>query len=113
MEMSSVLYKDFEYFDLCLETTKTDKQVIRADVKTYKHACSYITIKLFKRDNACDEYSLNQKLPLVLFALGRLSLSFESYREYISKHKKKETDSTTRKRTPKRTLKKNIALKKK
>ena len=113
--MNSVLSKDFDYFDLCLQISKTDKRVITANVKTYENAGSYITVKTFKRDNACDECHLNQKLTLTLFELGHLTSSFEKI-QILSvnafRETEKETDSATRKRTPERTLKKNIASKK-
>ena len=113
--MNSVLSKDFDYFDLCLEISKTDKRFITANVKTYENTGSYIAVKLLKRDNACDEYRLNQKLTLTLFELGHLTSSFEKIQSLtVNAFRKteKETDSATRKRTPKRTLKKNIASKK-
>ena len=115
MEINSVLSKDFDYFDLCIEILKTDKRVITANVKTYENTGSYITVKLFKRDNACDEYRLNQKLTLTLFELGHLTSSFEKLQCLTVnpfRETEKETDSATRKGTPKRTLKKNIASKK-
>lgn len=58
----SVLEKDAEYGDFCVDVSRSEKRIVRAAIKTYEQSGTYITLKLFKKGN--DDYQFHQKITL-------------------------------------------------
>ena len=50
MDMSNVLSRDYEYYDMCYCISTTEKRVVTANVKTYETTGSYVAIKLIKKE---------------------------------------------------------------
>ena len=51
---------DCSFFDFAHDITCTEKRYIVACVKAYDATGTYITVKLFKNDNFCDQFQDNQ-----------------------------------------------------
>ena len=55
--MDSVMQKDAEYNDSHFDFNTSEKRTVRVAVKNYDKTDSYISLKLFKRENSSSEYT--------------------------------------------------------
>ena len=62
--MGNVFSKDAEYSDIHLDLSLNEKRLVRAAVKTYYTTGTYLSLKLFKRDNEQVDWDFNQKITL-------------------------------------------------
>ena len=62
--MDSVMQKDAEYNDSHFDFNTSDKRTVRVAVKKYDKTGSYISFKLFKRENTSSEYTFAQRITL-------------------------------------------------
>ena len=53
--MDSVMQKDAEYNDSHFDFNSSEKKTVRVAVKNYDKTDSYISLKLFKRENSSSE----------------------------------------------------------
>ena len=53
-----------DYFDFYQEIARSEERYAVACVKTYDNAGTYISRKLFKKENADNEFRFNQKLSM-------------------------------------------------
>ena len=60
--MGNVFSKDAEYSDFHLDLSLNEKRLVRAAVKTYYTTGTYLSLKLFKRDN--EQVDFNRKITL-------------------------------------------------
>ena len=63
-KMDSVMQKDAEYSDSHFDFNTSDKRTVRVAVKKYEKTGSYISFKLFKRENTSSEYTFAQRITL-------------------------------------------------
>ena len=62
--MSSVLEKDAEYSDGHFDLNSNEKRLIRVAVKNYEKTGTYLSLKLFKREQEDAEYKFEQTITL-------------------------------------------------
>ena len=55
--MDSVMQKDAEYNDSHFDFNISEKRTVRVAVKSYDKTGSYVSLKLFKRENSSSEYT--------------------------------------------------------
>ena len=77
--MSNVLSRDQECYDMCYDISKTEKRVVKANIKTYETTGSCVTIKLFKKEAESIGYRLNQKITLRLLELEQIFHNLTKY----------------------------------
>ena len=53
-----------DYFDFYHDIALSEKLYVVACVKTYDNTGTYISLKIFKKENADNEFRFNQKLTL-------------------------------------------------
>ena len=58
------MQKDAEYNDSHFDFNTSDKRTVRVAVKKYEKTGSYISFKLFKRENTSSEYTFAQRITL-------------------------------------------------
>ena len=58
------MQKDAEYSDSHFDFNTSDKRTVRVAVKKYEKTGSYISFKLFKRENTSSEYTFAQRITL-------------------------------------------------
>ena len=61
--MDSVMQKDAEYNDSHFDFNTSEKRTVRVAVKSYDKTGSYVSLKLFKRENSSSEYAFAQRIP--------------------------------------------------
>lgn len=71
---SAILQKDAEYGDSYLDVHQTDRRFVRVSVKTYDNSGTYITVKLFKKNN--DDYQFHQKITLTTSEFDGLAAKY-------------------------------------
>ena len=62
--MDSVMQKDAEYNDSHFDFNTSEKRTVRVAVKSYDKTGSYVSLKLFKRENSSSEYTFAQRITL-------------------------------------------------
>ena len=62
--MDSVMQKDAEYNDSHFDFNTSEKRTVRVAVKSYDKTGSYVSLKLFKRENSSSEYAFAQRITL-------------------------------------------------
>ena len=115
MDMSNVLSRDYEYYDMCYDISTTEKRVVTANVKTYETTGSYVTSKLFKKEAESIGYCLNQKITLTLLELEQISSQFDKIRDLTETRtlkNSKEKEKVTKRKLVRKPQKKLSANKK-
>ena len=82
------MQKDAEYNDSHFDFNTSEKRTVRVAVKSYDKTGSYVSLKLFKRENSSNEYTFAQ----------RITLSADGFQKLIEKlpRAKRMLDSVSR-----------------
>ena len=98
---------DFSFFDFSRDITCTEKRYVVACVKTYDSTGTYITVKLFRKDNFRDQiqdrknncnsdgFKFNQRITLSLVEFEQLTQSYNKLCEKIKAGQSEECNKTT------------------
>lgn len=90
--------RDAEFCDTFLDVSKTEKRLIRASVRTYNLTGTYVTLKLFKKDNS-EAFLFNQKVTLSLDEFDKLAKKINRVRALNPKIKQLERDFGAKQKT--------------
>ena len=71
-----------DYFDFYHDTARSEKRYVVACVKTYDNTGTYISLKLFKKENGDNEFRFNQKLTLSMQELEQVGENIDAIRKY-------------------------------
>ena len=105
MEKSETLKKDIEFCDQFIDISETAKRIVRVSTKTYETSCTYVAIKLFRRNNQSDDdYKFSQRVNLSLSEFDRLVEHIHRIRDLIDS-KDTEVPLTVQTEPPKVTSK--------
>ena len=98
-----------DYFDFCHDIARSEKRHVFACVKTYDKTGTYISLKIFKKENGVNEFRLNQKLTLSMQELEHVGENIDAIRRItISKFANEQSSSGKRKLYPGSSLKTNV-----
>ena len=61
-----------DYVDFYHDIARSEKRYVVASVKTYDNTGTYISLKLFNKENGDNEFCLNQKLTLSMQELEQV-----------------------------------------
>ena len=90
-----------DYFDFYHDIARSEKRYVVAFVKTYDNTGTYISLKLFKKENGDNEFRLNQKLTLSMQELEQLGKNIHAIRRItLSKFANEQSSSGERKLQP-------------
>ena len=90
-----------DYIDFYLDIAHSEKRYVVACVKTYDNTGTYISLKLFKKENGDNEFRFHQKLTLSLQELEEVGENIEAIRRIIlSKFANGHSSSGKRKLQP-------------
>ena len=87
-KMGNVLSKDAEYSDYHLDLSLNEKRLVRAAVKTYHTTCTYLSLKLFKRDSEQVDWDFNQKITLSAREFRLLCQNIEKLEQMLDDSKR-------------------------
>lgn len=93
---------DEEYGDSFLDTSKSDRRLIRVTTKTYQTTGTYITIKLFKKGSD-DDFYIDQRITLTVQEFQEVVNNVENISMGPTAEIKKEVLAGTLKRPDKST----------
>ena len=97
-----------DYFDFCHDIAHSEKRYVVACVKTYDKTGTYISLKLFKKDNADSEFRFNQKLTLSMQELEQVGENIDAIRRiFLSKFANEQSSSGKMKLQPGSSLETN------
>ena len=97
-----------DYFDFYHDIARSEKRYVVACVKTYDSTGTYISLKLFKKENGDDEFRFNQKLTLSMQELEQVGENIDAIRRIaISKFANEQSSSGKRKLQPGSSLETN------
>lgn len=102
--MSWTLEKDALFCEDFIEVATGEKRTVRASVTTYDSSGTYVSIKLFRKDD-CGTFRQNQKITLSATEFEQLAEKYETIRGL-----EKTTELNQYKFQPKKTV--NVAPKK-
>lgn len=77
---SWTIEKDTKHSDNFLNISETEKRLIRVGVRTYKPTGTYLTVKLFKKNDS-DEFVQNQRVTLSLNEFQKLAESYQQIQD--------------------------------
>ena len=102
--MSSVLEKDAEYSDSHFDVCSNEKRLIRVAVKHYEKTGTYLSLKLFKREQEGAEYKFEQKITLSADEFQLFAEKLPKTRRMLGSNKseKLEKESSTIKEQPRK-----------
>ena len=83
--MKSAIEKDCAYSDYSLSICESEKQTVRAYVKTYDNTGTYVFLTLYKR-NEVGDMSFSQRISLSLSEFQKLSSKIEKVKQLVSKN---------------------------
>ena len=87
--MADQLSKDIEYCDAFIDVSTTEKRIIRASIKTYKTTGTYVSLKLFRKED--NEFKFSQKITLSLNEFEKLSSQTKQVKNLVvAKEEKKK-----------------------
>ena len=102
--MSSVLEKDAEYSDSHFDLNSNEKRLIRVAVKNYEKTGTYLSLKLFKREQEDAEYKFEQRITLSADEFQLFVEKLPKTRRMLGSNKseKLEKESSTIKEQPRK-----------
>ena len=90
-----------DYFDFYHDIARSEKRYVVACVKTYDNTGTYISLKLFKKENGENEFRFNQKLTLSMQELEQVGENIDAIRRIaLSKFANEQSSSGKRKLQP-------------
>ena len=113
---------DFSFFDFFHDITCTEKRYVVACVKTYDSTGTYITVKLFRKDNFRDQiqdrknncnsdgFKFNQRITLSLAEFEQLTQSYSSLCEKLKAGQSEESIKKECKKTTGRKRRYHLAF---
>ena len=90
------------------DIARSEKLYVVACVKTYDNTGTYISLKLFKKENGDNEFRVNQKLTLSMQELQQVGVNIDAIRRItLSKFANEQSSSGKRKLQPGSSLETN------
>ena len=87
-----------DYFDFYHDIARSEKRYVVACVKTYDNTVTYISLKLFKKENGDNKFRFNQKLNLSMQELEQVGENIDAIRRItLSKFANEQSSSGKRK----------------
>ena len=74
----SSLDLDADYCDSHFELSSGEKRHVRISTKTYEQSGTYISLKLFKRENGESQFTFSQRITLSLDEFNKLTSEWDS-----------------------------------
>ena len=90
-----------DYFDFFHDRARSEKRYVVACAKTYDNTGTYISLKIFKKENGDNEFRFNQKLTLSLQELEQVGENIDAIRRIaLSEFANEQSSSGKRKLQP-------------
>ena len=86
------MQKDAEYNDSHFDFNTSEKRTVRVAVKSYDKTGSYVSLKLFKRENSSSEYTFAQRITLSADEFQKLIEKLPNVKNSQSQPKKRRND---------------------
>ena len=97
-----------DYLDFYHDIAHSEKRYVVACVKTYDNTGTYISLKLFKKENADNEFRFNQNLTLSMQELEQVGENIDAIRRItLSKFANEQSSYGKRKLQPGSSLETN------
>ena len=90
------LYYIRDYFDFSHDIARSEKRYVVASVKTYDNTGTYISLKLFKKENGDNEFRFNQKLTHSMQELEQVGENIDAIRRILSQSLRRSRAALTK-----------------